>query len=59
MLYNITISYLVNEHDFVFYFLLLLMIYQSDKTLYHITYLSLFLFTLCTNAFYLIYFLYV
>ena len=51
MLYNISMTYPVNEHDFVFYFLLLLMIYQSDKTLYHITYLSLFLFTLCLMSF--------
>ena len=37
MLYNISISYPVNKHDIVFFFLLLLMIYKSDKTLYHIT----------------------
>ena len=59
MLYNISIVYAVNEHDFVFYFLLLLMIYQNDKTFYHITIFIFIFIYFVTNAFYLIYFLYV
>ena len=54
MLYNIYRVYPVNEDNFVFYFLLLLMIYQSNKTLFNIT-----IFILCTNAIYLIYLLYI
>ena len=59
MLNNITIAYTVNEHDFIFYFLLLLMIYLSDKTFYHITMFIFIFIYLDTNAFYLIYLLYV
>ena len=51
MLYNISIAYPVNENDFVFYFLLLPMFYQNDKTFYHITIFIFIFIYLCTIVF--------